>query len=360
MEDLLVSKVLNIHSKIHDYKVRFEPDFKKILLTEHYKKGDILLVDANVRNIFATEIDSILDNRKHIIISPSEEHKSYEGLVPILTNIIESGFKKNNRLIAIGGGIIQDITAFSASILYRGVDWIFYPTTLLAQCDSCIGSKTSINFGKYKNQVGGFYPPIDIVIDIRFLNTLTNLDFRSGMGEMLHYYFISGKNDFERIVHEYELAFTDSKVLQSLIYHSLDFKRGYVERDEYDKGPRNIFNYGHTFGHAIESITDFRIPHGISVSFGMDIANYISLKSGYITKLQYFEMRKILEINWRNIKLEGINIKKFVETLKMDKKSIDGEIRVILTKGLGEMFKTALAIDDEVSGWLQDCFSKYH
>ena len=125
-----------------------------------------------------------------------EDQKSYEGLIPVIQELINSGFRKNHRLIGIGGGIIQDITAFIASIMYRGVSWLFFPTTLLAQGDSCIGSKTSINFSEFKNQVGGFYPPNKILINTGFLDTLSKGDLQSGLGEMSHYFVVAGKNDF--------------------------------------------------------------------------------------------------------------------------------------------------------------------
>ena len=166
--------------------------------------------------------------------------------------------------------------------MYRGVDWIFFPTTLLAQGDSCIGSKTSINFGKFKNQVGGFYPPVNIYIDLAFLATLKDIDIKSGLGEMCHYYIVAGEEDFMRYKREYDFALSDKNVLAGIIARSLEIKKGYIEIDEFDQKERQVFNYGHSFGHAIESLTDYRIPHGIAVSYGMDMANFISVKLDYI------------------------------------------------------------------------------
>lgn len=349
---------ISVKSHKHTYEVRFEDDFAPALI-EHIREGDVVVVDANVLKLYSDRLSPILEDAKHIVIEPSEEVKSYQGLTPFIESLIENGFRKNNRLIAVGGGITQDITAFTASIMFRGVDWIFYPTTLLAQADSCIGSKTSINFGKYKNQLGGFYPPTDIVIDLGFLDTLSSLDFRSGMGEILHYYLVSGEEDFERICAEYDVAFENKEVLHGLIHHSLDFKRGYIERDEYDEGPRNVFNYGHSFGHAIESLTSYRVPHGIAVSFGMDIANHVSVKKKFITEDLRMRMRAPLRKNWGDIRLSNVNADDLVATLRMDKKAVGSEIRVILTKGLGKMFKTPLEINDEVRGWLTECLESY-
>lgn len=353
-----MSDKLTVKSSKHSYEVRFEDHFEKAL-KEHLRDGDVITVDATVLKHYREQLDPILKEARHVVIAPSEEQKSYQGVEPFINHLIESGFRKNNRLIAVGGGITQDVTAFTASIMFRGVDWIFYPTTLLAQCDSCIGSKTSINFGKYKNQLGGFYPPVEIVIDLRFLDTLSPLDFRSGMGEMLHYYLVSGEKNFKRMEREYDLAFADRAVLRDLVRHSLDFKRGYVERDEFDQGPRNVFNYGHSFGHAIETLTHYAVPHGIAVSIGMDIANFLSVKLGYIDAALRDRVRPLLAKNWGDTRLAGISLDDFVGALKKDKKAVGADVRVILTRGLGQMFKTSLPITEETLGWLAEYFDSF-
>ena len=353
-----MSDSFSVKSYRHVYEVRFEKDFAPALM-ERLREGDVLLVDTKVRDLYSDRITPLFEKVRHIDIDPNEELKSYQGVEPIIDHLISSGFRKNNRLVAIGGGITQDITAFMASILFRGVDWLFCPTTLLAQCDSCIGSKTSINFGKYKNQIGGFYPPAEIIIDLRFLDTLSDLDFRSGMGEMIHYYLVSGEKDFERILAEYQPSLEDKGILRDLVKHSLEIKKGYIERDEYDTGPRNVFNYGHSFGHAIESLTNYAVPHGIAVSFGMDIANYISVKKGYISEGLRERIRELLEMNWGDVRLGEIDLDRYKATLAKDKKAVGKELRVILTKGLGQMFKTPLELDDEVTAWLKECFESF-
>jgi 3-dehydroquinate synthase len=349
---------MTVQSIKHPYNVLFVEDYAS-RLAEQVEQGDVIVVDANVLEIYNDTLTPILKDVCHIVIAPSERQKSYQGIESFIKELIETGFRKNNRLIAIGGGVVQDMTAFTASMIFRGVDWFFFPTTLLAQCDSCIGSKTSINFGDYKNQLGGFYPPKEIVIDVNFLDTLTSLDFRSGMGEMLHYYLVAGENDFQRMQREYDLALTDKEVLLELVYHSLEIKRGYVERDEFDTGPRNVFNYGHSFGHAIETLTHYEIPHGIAVSMGMDIANNISEKMGLITQNEYQAMRALLQKNWGETCLPDIALDDFLSLLRKDKKAVGKEINVILTKGLGQMFKTPLPVTLEVRKWLSDCLVSF-
>lgn len=351
-----MSETLSIKSSKTTYHVRFEDDFASVL-TEQILPGDHVVVDANILELYRSTVEPLLDGVQHTIITPSEDQKSYQAITTFIETLLETGFRKNNRLIAIGGGITQDIVAFTASILFRGVSWIFYPTTLLAQCDSCIGSKTSINFGSYKNQLGGFYPPSEIIIDLKFLDTLSPLDYRSGMGEMLHYFLVSGEEDFQRICNEYDDAMTDKSVLRKLVFHSLDFKRGYAERDEFDQGPRNVFNYGHSFGHAIESITQYRIPHGIAVSFGMDIANALSAKLGLITEEERLRIRPILEKNWGELRLDEVTVENMFAALSKDKKNVGNQINVILTRGLGDMFKSPLEVNDDTKQWLGEILS---
>ena len=301
-------------------------------------------------------MNDILENNKHIIIDATEKQKSFQGLIPVIQHLIDNGFRKNHRLIGIGGGITQDVTAFTSSIIYRGVDWLFYPTTLLAQGDSCIGSKTSINFGDYKNQVGGFYPPNKIMINLEFLDTLTDAEMKSGMGEMCHYFIVAGEEDFMRFKNEYPRALKDKETLSGIIARSLEIKKSYIEIDEFDQHKRQVFNYGHSFGHAIESLTNYRVPHGIAVSHGMDIANFISVKMGLIDETLRQRMREVLKLNWDEVPLGEINVEAFIGALRMDKKNVGTEVRVILTKGLGRMFVTRLDVDGDARGWIEEYF----
>jgi len=351
-----VSENFFVRSSIHDYQVCFEDDFANVM-ERQIDQGDIILLDENIFNLYKTHFVQAFSRCEYILIKASEEQKSYLQLAPIIESLIEKGFKKNNKLIVVGGGITQDIGAFIASNMYRGVKWFFYPTSLLAQCDSCIGGKSSINFGKYKNQLGNFYPPNEIIIDLRFLDTLAALDIRSGLGEMIHFYLVSSQEDFIKIKSEYEACLTDKNILKSMIYRSLQIKKKIIEIDEFDTKERLLFNYGHSFGHAIESLTNYRIPHGIAVSYGMDIANYLSEYFGYISKELRQTIRELLEKNWKGVELGRINVGDVIDALKKDKKNIGSEVNVILTRGVGQMFKTSLPIDNKVTRLFEEYFN---
>jgi 3-dehydroquinate synthase len=356
MEDSQV-RDFNVKSIVHDYAVQFIDDSKEILDSE-LKDGDVVIIDNNVRALYPDILNGIFQQNVVVGIDADECQKSYQGLVPIIEKLIAGGFRKNHRLIGIGGGIIQDVTAFTSSIMYRGVSWLFFPTTLLAQGDSCIGSKTSINFGEFKNQVGGFYPPNKVYIDLNFLDTLSNSELQSGLGEMCHYFVVAGEEDFKRYKDEYSFALENKAILSSLIARSLEIKKRYIEIDEFDRNKRQVFNYGHSFGHAIESLTNYEVPHGIAVSYGMDMANFVSVKMDYLEVKIRQEIRELLEQIWNGYVIRNLSIEKFAHALSKDKKNLGKELRLILCKGYGKLFKTGIQLDRQFMGWLEEYFDK--
>ena len=230
--------MLEIKSHRGTYSVDFTP-----VEDAEIPKGSVAIVDEKVYQIYK---DRFLDKfESFLIIEAKEDNKELAHCIEVMNKLLsmESPVKKNTTLVAIGGGITQDITSFIASILYRGIDWCFIPTTLLAQADSCIGSKTSINHAGVKNVVGSFYPPKKVWCDDRFLTTLPKNDIKSGIGEMLHYFMIDNSPALRT-------PFT-MKYMKSLTRESLRIKKAMVEIDEFDQKERRVFNYGHTYGHAL-------------------------------------------------------------------------------------------------------------
>ncbi len=345
-----------IKSIIHDYEVKFINNIEQSIKDEAHP-GDIIIIDKKISDLYQGLTKNLPHNNIIISIDALEKNKSYEGLIPIINKLVSKGFRKNNRLIAIGGGITQDITAFISSIMYRGVGWIFYPTTLLAQGDSCIGSKTSINFGAYKNQVGGFYPPNKIFINTQILRTLSQEDLQSGFGEMSHYFVVAGKSKFFDYVQKYKEAKKNEQVLAELIYKSLMIKKKYIEKDEFDENERQIFNYGHSFGHAIESLTNYSVPHGIAVSFGMDMANFVSVKMGLLDSKIRIEIRNFLQQIWDGFSIKQIDSNSFCNVLAKDKKNVGDELRLILCKGYGKVFKAPVKNDSTLKNWIVEYFN---
>ena len=343
MVDLSLPEELKIKSNINDYPVFLVEDFA-LPLAEESEANSFFIIDQNVFNLYGEKIRGITSKSRHIVIEATEAHKSFDYIHVVINSLLENNIKRNTRLIAIGGGIIQDITGFIASILFRGVEWVFYPTTLLAQSDSCIGSKTSINFDDYKNQLGTFYPPRRIILDVNFLKTLKTDDIKSGLGEIIKVHLLDGEQSLEYLASNYERSFSDSAIMKDLIYRSLMIKKRVIEKDEFDKDYRNIMNYGHTFGHAIESMSNYEVSHGQAVTLGMDVANYVSHKIGMLSDEDFKNMREIVLKNFPDYHLQLDHMDSFMAALARDKKNVDESLMAILTKGPGKMLKTKIPI----------------
>ena len=344
-----------VRSSVRRYTVDF-PDRFEETLKDRLAPGDIALIDARVAELYASRLGALVEDPRHLRLQVDERVKSYEGVAPVIDHLARHGFRKDNTLVAIGGGIIQDVAGFTASILYRGVDWIFFPTTLLAQCDSCIGSKTSINFGPFKNQLGNFYPPSEVHIDLSLLASLPRSEQLSGLGEMAHYFLVSGERDFERFARDAPAALGDQGILKGLVARSLEIKRSFIEVDEFDLKERQVLNYGHSFGHALETVTDYGLPHGIAVSYGMDMANFVSWKLGLLPEDVRSRIRAVLEGIWRDHPIREVSVPRTLDALRRDKKNVGKTLGLILTRGVGRMFKQQLEVTATFEGWLEDYF----
>lgn len=352
-----VYKQINIKSKINNYSVLFVNDFQHDLQIGGKEKL-FFIIDSRVKKLYQGKINSLIRKHPSMTLKASERIKTIDNAKVIIKHLIEKDIKKDFILIAVGGGTIQDITAFVASVLYRGVEWIFVPTTLLAQCDSCIGSKTSINVDEYKNQVGNFYPPTRIILDVNFLKTLTQSEVKSGLGEIIKVHLLDSKKSARSIIKNYETALTYPEAMSKLIFRSLMIKKRIIERDEFDTGFRNIMNYGHTFGHALESLTEYNLNHGQSVTIGMDISNYLSYKLKYITKSRYEDMKNILLGNWPDYNFKNLDLDVFFEYLAKDKKNTGSKVTMILTRGYGKMLKKSLLINGRIKDFILHYFSR--
>lgn len=342
-----MSEKFKIKSMLKNYYVEFIDNISEPIEREA-NNGAFFIVDSKVLALYRDKLEPLLPANKYILIDADEKNKTMDKCQEIIAELVAMNIRRDNKLIAIGGGIIQDITAFIASILYRGINWSFIPTTLLAQADSCIGSKTSINLGNKKNIIGNFYPPDQIYIDISLLETLKISEIKSGIGEILHFYLYAASPLAEQLSGKYDEILRERKVLKEYIKASLAIKKKVIEIDEFDKGERNKFNYGHTFGHAIETLTGYKISHGQAVMVGMDIANYLSLKYGYLDKETFNFMHGLLKINIPKLNINEYNMEDYFAALSRDKKNIGNDLVCILTRGPGAMFKKRLPLNEDL------------
>lgn len=291
------------------------------------------LVDAAVAGLYARPLKHILAHPNLILIEAKEENKALQNIIPVFEQLVANKVRRNHVLVAIGGGIVQDITCFIASTLLRGLPWRFAPTTLLSQADSCIGSKSSINLGDAKNILGTFNPPQEIFVDPGFLDTLDSREIRSGVGEIIKVHAIDGAASFDRLAVDFDRLFADRALLSTYIRSALLIKRRFIEQDEFDQGIRNIFNYGHSFGHAIESATDYAIPHGIAVTMGMDMANHVAKARGLLPASHFERMHSTLRKNYGDYSATPIPLAPLLSALMKDKKNTSTKLGLILPVG---------------------------
>lgn len=325
---------LKVKSKIKNYTIRFIENLNEInSLIKN--KNNITIIDKNVNDLFFKKQPS----DKIIIIESEEQIKSLEHSIKILKLFCDLKINSKNTIVVIGGGILQDLIGFCASVYCRGIDYILIPTTLLSQTDSCAGGKTSINFNNKKNILGTFYPPKEILIYTNFIETLSILDLYSGIGEIYKFYILQSK------IKKFPKDISSTNVLKKIIYEELKFKISILHKDEFDKKERKFLNFGHTFAHALEISSEYKIPHGIAVIIGSMIAIEISNK---LKNNDSYE--KILEIG-KNLIFNSVNFKfekkwfdfsKLLHIIKSDKKNTHCINMVLMTDNNPKLYE----IDD--------------
>jgi 3-dehydroquinate synthase len=355
MVDLLMFRNFRVKSSLRDYSVIFIEDFKQNIIREKSDK-QYFIIDRKIYNLNKNFFDKNKIKQKSIIIKADENAKSFENFAKYANTLIKLKIDKNSEINLIGGGVIQDIGAFLSSILFRGVIYNFYPTTLLAQCDSCIGSKTSININSYKNLIGNFWPPKKVYIDFNFLFSLGISAKKSGIGEMCHYFLYSNIDLFNKFMGDYDKILINTQLIHKYIYKSLLIKKNVIQIDEFDNGERKKFNYGHTFGHAIEALTNYKINHGQAITMGMDFANYVSYNYNKLSIEKYELIRALLKKNFSKHNLKKYSLNKYISILKKDKKNKDSKLGCILFSENEKMHLTYQKFDKSFIQLVQNYF----
>jgi len=346
---------MQIRSKIHDYSVFFEDTLETALRNSADGTKPYFLVDKKVYHLYKDSFDFIGSEQKIYLFEALEENKSYAKTEPVFNWLLESNFRKDCCLIVVGGGITQDVGCFIATVLFRGAKWKLIPTTLLAQGDSCIGSKSSINIGSYKNQLGSFYPPFSVHLTFDVLSTLQAEDILSGAGEMIKLALLDSEAAFQKTKMRLKNLPGDRTQLPLMVQDALTIKKRYIEEDEFDRGVRNILNYGHTFGHGFEAATRYRIPHGIAVTLGMMAATHVSCQLGMVTEEHLKEVSSVLVSLCRDFIpiLKDTDPELILNAMKHDKKNSGNKVTCILTRGFGRMEKVQLDLEAELRGRLK-------
>jgi len=313
-----------------------------------------IITQQSIQNLFGEKLIESLNSAGFnviVVVIPEEEKaKSLSQVESIYHSLLEKNCDRSTILMALGGGVVGDITGFVAATYMRGIDYVQVPTTLLAMVDSAIGGKTGVNLPQGKNLIGAFHQPRSVVVDIELLQNLPDREVISAMGEMLKYGAIQDREFFMRLKENMNslLSFENETLLIDTIGRCCEIKADVVSRDERESDLRRILNFGHTIGHALETTVGFGIlKHGEAVAYGMIAASYISHDMGYLNRKE----RDLLESTIRNLplpELMQIDTTTLLETIKHDKKVRAGKVHFVVLKGLGNAIVTNQISDDSL------------
>ncbi len=318
-----------------------------------------IIADDNTAALFGEEVRKILnDNCKKVILysfPAGEEYKTLDTVKAIYKTLIEEKFDRKDLLIALGGGVVGDITGYAAATYLRGIDFIQIPTTLLSQSDSSIGGKTGVDFDGYKNMVGAFYMPKLVYMNIGTLKTLDERQFYSGFAEVMKHGLIKDAMFYEWLLdHMYEIQDKDPLVLEEMVMRSCTIKKLVVEKDPKEQGDRALLNFGHTIGHAIEKYKNFEMLHGECVALGAVAAAFISWKHNWLSMEEYYEIRDMFVPFHLPISIDQIDPEEILALTKSDKKMAAGRIRFVLLKKVGKAVIDSTVTDEDILNALRE------
>ena len=340
-----MSKSINVRTPSGDYEVLIG---SKLPGSYNFKwlvqNRQILIVkDSMVPNEILETLRNALSNSqpmeiKILEIETNEKTKSFEGLLPIFEVLNTNKFNRDCLLIGLGGGITTDMVGFVAASYLRGVDLIQIPTTLLSLVDAAIGGKTGINFAGSKNNIGAFYQPKLVLMDIDCLKSLSKSDFTDGIAEIIKHSLIADKNLFTKLenIFSNNNELSDEDLIQ-IVYESSLIKAFVVSNDEKEKGDRALLNFGHTYGHAFEAIQSLEgFSHGQAVGLGMICASHLSFLLKKISSEEFERVKNLVKSAGLPHKLpENFDVNDFIEAMSRDKKILDKKLRFITLRGLG-------------------------
>jgi len=328
MSDLSNCSTVTIHAKSHTYNVIIGQGVIKELL---YVDQPLIVADRRFKKMLESQ-----GRFECIYIDALESSKTLSTVEEVIISLQKLGARSNSKVVAIGGGIIQDIMTLVASLYMRGIAWIYVPTTLLAMADSCVGGKSSINTKAVKNLIGNIFPPQSIYADTDFISTLSDEDFSAGLAEASKICFCKGADEFKKFI-----SLPSSKshdYLARMLPLVLNAKKWFIEIDEFDQAERKQLNFGHTFGHALEVGSSYKIPHGLAVASGVKAAIIFESKSRDLSEVEeQFLLYAGSLVNGPKFKwsVDDIDWESYASALNADKKHSETEYTLLLPNAGG-------------------------
>ena len=339
------------------YSIRFEENFSYLaeeIVNLGFSGHKLCIVtDSNVAPLYLSEVkNALLERFDHVfefVIPAGEENKTLDNIKKLYEHLIKKGFDRKDCLVALGGGVIGDMTGFTAATYLRGIDFIQVPTTLLSQVDSSIGGKTGVDFDSYKNMVGAFHMPRLVYMNLSVLSTLSEEQFSCGMGEILKHGLIKNKEYFAWCMeNSSKIQARDHATLLHMIKESCKIKRDVVEKDPTEKGDRALLNFGHTLGHAVEKLKNFKMLHGQCVAVGCVAAMKLSAIRGNILDADVLYAEQCFENFGLPIRIEELDTEEILQTSKSDKKMDAGKIKFVLLHEIGNAYVDKSVSDEEL------------
>lgn len=339
------------------YHIYLEPDFAKLpeaVEPLNIKERKLCIVaDSTTAELYGAELKEILKETctyvSMFVFPAGEVNKTLNTVRDLYEHLILEKFDRKDMLVALGGGVVGDLTGFAAATYLRGIGFIQIPTTLLSQVDSSIGGKTGVDFDAYKNMVGAFHMPRLVYMNLNVLKTLPDRQFACGMGEIIKHGLIQDSDYLEKLsTYQRDIREKNYAALLWMVAGSCKVKRHVVEEDPTEQGIRAWLNFGHTIGHSVEKLKDFTLCHGECVAIGCAAAAWMSWKRGLISEKEKEAAEQLLLDYQLPVRVKGLKPEDIVKTTKLDKKMDAGKVKFVLLKKIGEAFVTRDVEDEEL------------
>lgn len=312
-----------------------------------------IVTDSHVAPIYLKKVQSLLEPMfscvSVFIMDAGEASKNMDTVQKLYEHLILEHFERKDFLLALGGGVVGDLTGFAAATYLRGIDFVQVPTTLLSQVDSSIGGKTGVDFLQYKNMVGAFHQPRLVYMNLSALATLPDVEFSCGMGEVLKSGLIRDKEYYRWLLSNHDkILAQDLESLSKMISCCCAIKRQVVEEDPKEQGVRAILNFGHTIGHAVEKRMNFTLLHGQCVGLGTLAASYIAYKRGLLTAEEFETICEGNRLFGLPETVSGLSVQEILNATKSDKKMEAGRVKFVLLDNIGNAFVDTTVTDEEL------------
>jgi len=344
MSDFRKGTSVRVDTGSYSYTIHIENNFNN--LAEVFKAAGLtsrkicVITDSRIKNVYLNEVTKRLENLGEVIhyaFPEGEKNKNLSVVQDMYKFFVENNMDRKSVVAALGGGVTGDIAGFAAATYMRGISFVQLPTSLLSQVDSSVGGKVGVDFMDNKNMVGAFYQPEFVYINTNTLNTLPPGQFASGMGEVIKHGLIQDKEYLDYIWDNRESARgLDENIMAQIVAGSCRIKAKVVSADEKEQGLRAILNFGHTFGHAVESLSGFSLSHGASVAIGVSAALHLSEARGSISREEAEKFRELLEFFDLPVRCPGYDRQAIYDFMTRDKKTKNNEITLILLNKIGE------------------------